>query len=175
MEYSEAARVCPDIGARPMIAKAPAARRKSIMCTSFRYLSGIIPNFVGSASTISKSVTLAATGNTRTGSSRHRRPATRLCDESNQPLKGGQLLRKGNQRQMLLSLNIEQIGDAAHDEAVHHECDCECGEFCGNTGIHERLLKCLLRRGLYPKQYKARAVPRGAGALKPLFLKGLFF
>src|ERR1700733_5007941 len=123
MENSEAARACPDIGARPVIAKATAARRKSIMCTSFRYLDGIIPNFAGSAST-----------------------ETRLCDESNQPLKSSELLRKGNQRHMLLSLNIEQIGDAAHDEAVHHECDRECGEFCGNTGIHERLLKCLLRR-----------------------------
>jgi hypothetical protein len=47
---------------------------------------------------------------------------------SNDPLKCRHLLREGEHRQVLLRLHVEKIGNAADDEAVHHECDCKCRE-----------------------------------------------
>src|SRR5258708_27002838 len=78
---------------------------------------------------------------------------------------------------MLLSLSIEQIGDAADDDAVHQEGDGECGKFRRNPGIHERLLKSLLSDsgdGI-PTDDEARAVPGFIGALNRYFQRTYFF
>jgi hypothetical protein len=45
---------------------------------------------------------------------------------------------EGDDGRVLVDLSIEQIGNAAHEQAVHHEGDGKGGEFCCDLGIHER-------------------------------------
>jgi hypothetical protein len=49
----------------------------------------------------------------------------------------------GKRDDMRMRLNLEQIPDGAHDQAVHHQSGSERGEF-GREGVHVRLLNVIV-------------------------------